>query len=146
MKSFACFFNLEPRFTVHGRCYRILNVIGQGGQATVYRCEDQRAAKYAVKVFYFSRFPSREMRHRIRNFKKEARILKYLGKRSPHFVKLIDHEYKPKENIGYMIMELGDGSFRRQLLGIPLNDSLRRVYWKQIVAILKDLQDARVGN
>jgi hypothetical protein len=32
------------------------------------------------------------------------------------------------------------------VLGVPLDDEFRRMYWKQIVTILKELQDARVGN
>jgi len=69
-----------------------------------------------------------------------------LSARSRHFVQLVDYEYKPNENIGYLLMELGDGSLRQHLLGMPLNDEVRRSYWKQIVTILKDLQDAQVGK
>jgi len=69
-----------------------------------------------------------------------------LSGRSRHFVHLVDYEYKPNENIGYLLMELGDGSLRQELTGVPLNDKLRRFYWKQIVTILKDLQDAQVGK
>ncbi len=123
-----------------------MDTIGQGSEATVYRCEDQSAAQYAVKVFNFSRFAHGDTRQRVRNFKKEARLLKYLSGRSRHFVHLVDYEYKPNENIGYMLMELGDGSLRQDLTGVPLNDKLRRFYWKQIVTILKDLQDAQVGK
>lgn len=50
------------------------------------------------------------------------------------------------ENIGYMIMELADGSLRDQLMGAPLDDELRRMYWKQIVTILRELQNAQIGN
>ncbi len=123
-----------------------MDTIGQGSEATVYRCEDQNALQYAVKVFYYSRFPPFEVPRRIDTFKKEASILKYLSGRSRHFVHLFDYEYNPEENIGYMIMELADGSLRQHLIGAPLNDGLRRMYWKQIVTILKDLEDARIGN
>ncbi|CAF1094672.1 unnamed protein product [Adineta ricciae] len=133
-----------PVFSVHGRLYRILDTIGQGSEATVYRCEDQNAAQYAVKVFYFSRYSPVDLRQRIPNFKKEANLLRLLSTRSRHFVHLIDYEYKPEENIGYMIMELGDGSLRKNLSGVPLDDPIRRSYWRQIVTILKDLHDMRV--
>jgi len=43
-------------------------------------------------------------------------------------------------------MELADGSLRDQLLGLPLDDELRRMYWQQIVTILKELEEAHVGN
>ncbi len=112
----------------------------------MYRCEDQSANQHAVKVFYYSRFPHNELPRRIEKFNNEARILKYLSRRSHHFVNLIDYEYKPNENIGYMIMELADGSLRDQLLGVPLEDELRRMYWQQIVTVLKELEKAHVGN
>ncbi|UJR23254.1 hypothetical protein I4U23_026274 [Adineta vaga] len=133
-----------PVFSVGGRFYRILDTIGQGSEATVYRCEDQNAIEYAAKVFYFSRYPPSDLRQRVQSFKKEARLLRLLSGRSRHFVQLVDFEYKPQENIGYMIMELGDGSFRRQLNGIPLDAAVQRSYWRQIVTILKDLHDMRV--
>ncbi|CAF1251120.1 unnamed protein product [Adineta steineri] len=136
--------NDGPVFEVHGRLYRILDTIGQGSEATVYRCEDQSAMQYAVKVFYFSRYPPHDLKRRIGNFNKEGRMLRYMSGRSRHFISLIDFEYKPQENVGYMIMELGDGSLREQLVGAPLPDQLRRMYWKQIVTILRDLQNARV--
>lgn len=139
-------FYLGPVFTVHGRYYRILDVIGQGSEATVYRCEDQSAAQYAVKVFYFSRFSPALVPRKVQTFQKEAQILKYMGTRSRHFLYLVDHEYNPRENIGYMILELGEGSLRRDLVGKPLKDKTQRAYWKQIVTILKDLQDANVGK
>ncbi|CAF0899857.1 unnamed protein product [Adineta steineri] len=136
--------NDGPVFEVHGRLYRILDTIGQGSEATVYKCEDQSAMQYAVKVFYFSRYPPHDLKRRIGNFNKEGRMLRYMSGRSRHFISLIDFEYKPQENVGYMIMELGDGSLREQLVGVPLPDQLRRMYWKQIVTILRDLQNARV--
>jgi hypothetical protein len=72
----------------------------------------------------------------VEKFKKEASILKYLSGRSQHFIRLKAFEYKRKENIGFMIMEQGQ----------PLNDSLRRSFWKQIVAILSVLDDANIGR
>ncbi|CAF3983370.1 unnamed protein product [Rotaria sp. Silwood2] len=133
-----------PIFTVRGRLYRTLDVIGQGAQAIVYRCEDQNAVQFAVKVFHFSRLRRSQRSYRIRSFDKEARILKHLGGRSRHFIHLFDYEYKRKEKIGYMVMELGDGDLRQYLVGAPLTDILRRLFWKQIVAILRALKDANV--
>ncbi len=59
---------------------------------------------------------------------------------------MVDYEYKPNENIGYMVMELADASLRDQLLGVPLDDGLRQMYWRQIVTILRELEEAHVGN
>jgi serine/threonine protein kinase len=137
---------LGPIFTVRGHRYRFLDTIGQGSAATVYRCEDPTATQYAVKVFYFSRFSPSLLPRKVQSFHKEARILKYMGSRSRHFLYLVEHEYNPRENVGYMILELGDGSLRRNLLGIPLDEESLGMYWKQIVTILKDLQDANVGK
>jgi serine/threonine protein kinase len=140
------FFCIDSSFIVRGRTYRIIDIIGQGGEATVYRCKDKDGYQHAVKVFYFSRYPPHQIFERIDGFTKEAQILKYLSGRSPHFVHMVDYEYKPHENVGYMVMELGNGSLRQHLKGLPLNDSTRRMYWKQIVGILRALQDAHIGN
>ncbi len=83
---------------------------------------------------------------RVDGFMKEAQILSYLSGRSPHFVHMVDYEYKPNENIGYMVMELGNGCLRQYLQGLPLNDQARRMFWKQTVGILRALEDAQIGN
>lgn len=140
------FLLLGPTIYVRGQSYRILETIGQGGEATVYRCKDRRGNQHAVKVFYFSRYPPHQLPQRIDGFTREAQILKYLSGRSPHFVYMVDYEYNPHENIGYMVMELGNGSLRQYLQGFPLNDQTRRMYWKQIVGILRALEDAHIGR
>ncbi|CAF1139095.1 unnamed protein product [Adineta ricciae] len=132
------------KFTVNGETYHILGVVGQGGEATVYKCEDSDGHLHAAKVFYFSRFPPSQLRYRIDGFLKEARILRYLSGRSPHFVQLRDYEYKPSENVGYMVMELGSSCLRQHMQGLPLNDQARQMYWKQIVGILRALEDAQI--
>jgi len=129
---------------VRGHTYRIIDIIGQGGEATVYRCVDKKGSQHAVKVFYFSRYPRFHIPQRVDGFTKEARILKYLSGRSPHFVHMVDYEYKPDENIGYMVMELGSGCLRQHLQGLPLRDSTRRMFWQQIVGILRALEDAQI--
>lgn len=45
-----------------------------------------------------------------------------------------------------MIMEIGNGSLRDYLQGYPVNDTLRKEFWKQIVTILKDLDNAHIGK
>lgn len=137
---------VEQPIVVHGRTYRLFEVIGEGGEATVYRCKDRSGKQYAVKVFYFSRYPPFEIRHRIDGFMKEGRILRYLSGRSPHFMRLVDYEYRPQENVGYMIMELGNGNLRQYLQGMPLDPNMRRMFWQQLVGVLSSLQDARIGN
>lgn len=131
---------------MRGRVYRIASIVGQGGEATVYRCEDQAGFEHAVKAFYFSRYPQSQVAQRIESFNKEGRILKYLSGRSRHFMRVMDYEYKPGENVGYMVMELGEGSLRKHLQGLPLDGPQRRMYWKQIVAILRALDDAQIGE
>ncbi|CAF3617221.1 unnamed protein product [Rotaria sordida] len=137
-------FDSKSSITVHGREYHILDAIGQGGEATVYRCQDKKGSQHAVKMFCFSRYPPVQIRQRVDGFMKEARILQYLSGRSPHFVDFVDFEYRPKENIGYMIMELGRGNLRQFLQGMPLNEPLRRMIWQQIVNILVALESARI--
>jgi len=131
---------------IHGHTYRILDIIGQGGEATVYRCKNSRGSQYAMKVFYFSRYPFYQVRQRIDGFHKEGAMMKYLSGRSKHFVHMIDYEYNPQENVGYMIMELGNGSLRQYLRGRPMTDKQRQKFWKQIVGILTALDDAKIGT
>lgn len=140
------FYFVGPTIFVRGRSYRTFDIIGQGGEATVYRCKDRSGHQHAVKVFYFSRYPPQQLPQRIDGFTREARILKYLSGRSPHFVHLVDYEYNPDENVGYMVMELGSESLRQHLQGFPLNDRARRLYWKQIVGILRALEEAHIGK
>lgn len=59
---------------------------------------------------------------------------------------MVDYEYNPYENVGYMVMELGNGCLRHYLRGSPLNDGTRRMFWQQIVGILRALEDAQIGN
>lgn len=131
---------------VRDKLYRYLGVIGQGGEATVYLCEDQTARRYAAKVFDFSRYPSTKQTQKIRNFLKQARIMRYLGQKSPHFIRLYNYSYNPFENLGYMIMELSDGSLRDYLRGKPFGKSQCRETWQQIVVMLKELENANVGK
>jgi serine/threonine protein kinase len=140
------FFCLGGSFIIRGRTYRILNIVGQGGEATVYRCKDKKGTQHAVKVFYFSRYSPYQIPQRVDGFTREARILKYLSGRSPHFVHMVDYEYEPNENVGYMVMELGNGSLRQYLRGLPLDESTRQMFWQQIVGILGALEEAHIGN
>ena len=132
------FLSAGPVFSVAGRLYRFLDTIGQGSEATVYRCEDQNALQHAVKVLNFTRFPPTKVSRRVRKFDKEARLLKYMSQNSQHFLQLLGHEYKPMENTGYMVIELGEGNLRQFLVGAPMDSGTRRMLWKQIVTILKD--------
>lgn len=59
---------------------------------------------------------------------------------------MVDYEYNSHDNVGYMVMELGNGSLRQYLQGSPLNDQTRRMFWKQIVGILRALEDAHIGR
>ncbi|CAF1024578.1 unnamed protein product [Adineta steineri] len=144
LKKINLFIFYIERFVVNGHTYKIINIVGQGGEATVYQCEDENGYRHAAKVFYFSRFPPQQLRQRVDGFLKEARILRYLSGRSPHFVTLVDYEYKPSENVGYMVMELGTGCLRQHMQGLPLNDQARNMFWRQIVGILKALEDAQI--
>ena len=87
-----------------------------------------------------------ELGRRVKSFNTEARLLNYMSQRSRHFLHLRGHEYKPMENVGYMVMELGEGNLRQFLVGSPMNDGTRRMLWKQIVTILRDLEDAGIGE
>ncbi|CAF0805129.1 unnamed protein product [Didymodactylos carnosus] len=131
-------------FTIHGQTYQIITVIGHGGEAIVYLCTDSYGYQYAVKVFDFSHIPYSGLVKRVEKFSKEGRILQLLGMRSKYFIRVVDYDYVPSEKRAYLVMELGSGSLRQYLQGRPLEEPYRKIYWRQIVSIIRTLEEANI--
>jgi serine/threonine-protein kinase len=91
--------NLAGR-TVHG--YRLLERVGEGGTATVYRAEHPRHGKCAVKV----------LRQRLRN--DETAVKRFLreagyGSRVEHPAVVGTHDYGEEEGLHYLALEWAEG-------------------------------------
>ncbi len=92
---------VEPNLKL-GR-YRLLEVIGTGGQGVVYRAEDSAdGSVVALKVLRPEWASRPEAAHR---FRKEARLMAKLN--NPHVVNLLD--YNEDQGIPYIVMEFVTG-------------------------------------
>lgn len=94
---------------VSGR-YRIVDVLGEGGIAVVYRAEHLGLGRMvALKVLHPMYGEHEELRAR---FEREAQALAALS--HPHIVNLLD--YGVEEDMPYLVMELLEGRTLRDLL------------------------------
>lgn len=104
--------------SVIGGRYTILDKIGTGGMAAVYRARDESSATHvAVKILsrdFLAKNP-KEAERNLRRFKREAEILKLLDG-SPHVVRFIDHACSEGGD-WYIAMELLEGEQLRYYIG-----------------------------
>ena len=89
--------------------YQVLERLGSGAFATVYRVRDTVLEDVeALKVFDRRRLPPERAREAIERFKREARVLRRLGKRSQHIVG-VTNTYVGREGGTCYAMEFVDG-------------------------------------
>ena len=129
--------------TVFNGRYRILERIGAGGMATVYRAQDDQSPEFvAIKILsreFLDRNPKVAERN-LRRFKREAEILKLLHG-NPHIVGFVEHACS--ENGDWFIaMELLEGEqlshyIRRGRDALPINTLLH--YGSHLVEGLKEI-------
>jgi len=98
--------------------YHILEQLGQGGMATVYKAYDTRLEReVAIKVIRTDAFPPAVLDRVLKRFEREARSLARLS--DPYIVKVYDFgEY---EGSPYLLMELHKGGTLKERLGKPIN-------------------------
>jgi serine/threonine protein kinase len=99
----------EPLGQLFGGRYRVLERVGAGGMATVYRARDERLARdVAVKVMRerLARDPQL-----VRRFRREAQICGRLA--HPNIVAVLDAAAVPRD---FIVMELVDGTNAGTLL------------------------------
>ncbi len=98
--------------------YRIVEGLGQGGMATVYRAYDQQLERdVAIKLIRLEQFgPAVVEKMRLR-FEREAKTLAKLT--HPNIVNIID--YGEFEGIPYLVMPYLQGGTLKQYLGKPLS-------------------------
>jgi serine/threonine protein kinase len=107
--------------------YQILEQIGAGGMATVYKALDSTLDRHvAVKVIRRDAFPPYQFDHILMRFLREARALAKLS--HPNILKIFD--YGEFENQPYFVMEyISTGTLKDLLIGKPIP-------WQKTVQIL----------
>jgi serine/threonine protein kinase len=97
--------------------YQILDELGEGGMATVYKAHDQRLEReVAIKFLRRGAFPPDQMNQILARFEREAKSLARLS--HPNIVKV--HDFGEHEGAPYLVMEYLPGGTLKSLLGQPL--------------------------
>ena len=97
--------------------YHILEQLGEGGMATVYKAFDTRLERdVAVKVIRRAAFPPEQLDHILKRFEREAKALAKLS--HPNIVGIID--YGEYEGSPYLVMEFLPSGTLTQYLGKPV--------------------------
>ena len=113
--------------------YHILEQLGEGGMAVVYKAYDTRLEReVAVKVIRTENILPRVLERALKRFEREAKALAKL--KHPNIVQIID--YGEHENIPYLVMPY--------LAGGTLKDRIKkgRIPWGQTVQLLAPVAEA----
>lgn len=106
--------------------YQILELIGEGGMATVYKAYDTRLERnVAIKVIRREAFPPNQLTTILKRFEREAKSLGGLS--HPNIVGVID--YGEHEGSPYLVMVYLSGGTLKDLLGKPMP-------WRDAVRLL----------
>ena len=101
---------LSGRYQVHER-------VGSGGFGTVYRVTDTHFDDVeALKVFDRKRFDARESEEAMERFAREAKLLRRLGKQTPHIVSVTNFVKDDEAGLFYFTMEYVEGNNLAQIL------------------------------
>ncbi|MBN2385612.1 MAG: protein kinase [Anaerolineales bacterium] len=112
--------------------YQILERLGEGGMATVYRARDPQAERdVAVKIIRRSAFPAEQFDRILHRFRREARALRRLS--HPGIVAILDHG----EHAGtaYLVLEYVPGGTVKDRLDEPMP-------WQEAVRLLLPVAQA----
>jgi len=106
--------------------YHILEQLGEGGMATVYKAYDTRLeTDVAVKVIRTETLPQNTMERALKRFEREAKALAHLT--HPNIVKVTDYgEYEGKP---YLVMVYLPGGTLKDRLGKPIP-------WQEAIRLL----------
>ncbi|MBN1449596.1 MAG: SUMF1/EgtB/PvdO family nonheme iron enzyme [Anaerolineales bacterium] len=97
--------------------YQILELLGAGGMATVYKADDTRLERQvAIKVIRREVFSPDEMEMILKRFEREAKSV--AGLSHPNIVGVID--YGEFEGAPYLVMEYLPGGTLKERLGSPI--------------------------
>jgi eukaryotic-like serine/threonine-protein kinase len=106
--------------------YQILELLGEGGMATVYKAYDTRLEReVAIKVIRRDAFPPDDMEMMLKRFEREAKSLGRLS--HPNIVGVID--YGEHEGSPYLVMVYLSGGTLKERLGKPMP-------WQEAIRLL----------
>jgi serine/threonine protein kinase len=106
--------------------YHILEQLGEGGMATVYKAYDMRLERdAAVKIIRRGAFPPDLLEIILKRFEREAKALARLT--HPNIVSVID--YGDQDGTPYLVMAYLPGGTLKQFLGKPM-------LWQEAVRLL----------
>jgi serine/threonine protein kinase len=112
--------------------YEILEEIGAGGMAVVYRANDSRLVRdVAIKVIRKGAFPADHMDRILRRFEREAKALARLS--HPNIMKV--HDYGEHEGSPYFVMEYLPGGTLKKKMGKPMQ-------WEQALRLILPIAEA----
>jgi eukaryotic-like serine/threonine-protein kinase len=112
--------------------YHILEQLGEGGMAKVYKAYDTRLERdVAIKVIRVDQFGAAVLERILKRFDREAKALARLA--HPNIVKVLD--YGEQDGIPFLAMEFLPGGTLKQKLGTPMP-------WQQAVKLLLPIAEA----
>jgi serine/threonine protein kinase len=112
--------------------YHILEQLGEGGMATVYKAYDTRLEReVAVKVIRIEQFAPAALERILKRFEREAKALARLS--HLHIIKVID--YGEHNGSPYLVMEYLPGGTLKQRLGKPIS-------WQDAIRLLLPVAQA----
>src|SRR5512135_880910 len=112
--------------------YHILEQLGAGGMAVVYKAYDTRLERdVAIKIIRRGAFPAEQHEQILKRFEREAKALARLS--HPNIVKV--HDYGEYEGAPYLVMEyLPDGTLKDRY-DKPMS-------WQRSVEIIQPIANA----
>jgi serine/threonine protein kinase len=112
--------------------YKILEQLGEGGMATVYKAHDSRLDRFvAIKVIRTDQFAPNILNEMMNRFEREAKALAKLS--HPNIVHV--HDYGEYEGAPYLVMEYLPCGALKQVPGTPMA-------WQQVSQILLPIAHA----
>lgn len=112
--------------------YQILERLGEGGMATVYKAYDSRLDReVAIKVIRRDAFPADQLDMLLKRFERESKSLAKLS--HPNIVGVLD--YGEHEGSPYLVMEYLSGGTLKELLGKPMP-------WQEAIALILPIAHA----
>ncbi len=107
--------------------YQILEKLGEGGMATVYKARDTRLERdVALKLIRRSAFPAEMLEQILKRFEREAKSLARLS--HPNIVTV--HDYGEFDGAPYLVLEFcPGGDLRQRLHGKPME-------WREAIQLI----------
>ena len=106
--------------------YQILELLGQGGMAMVYKAYDPRLEReVALKIIRLEAFPPDDLHDIRKRFEREAKALAQLS--HPNIIKVMD--YGEHEGSPFLVMEYLQGGTLKQMIGEPMS-------WQEAMQLL----------